>query len=75
MSMSFTTPVVPGLDLDASKGPKINAVSIAFICLSLVTVAVRFFSRYSTNISVGIDDWLIVAAAVHLLRLYLSDKN
>ena len=65
--MSFSTPYVPGLDPDASNGPEMNTVSICFICLSFVTVVVRFFSRYYTSIPLGLDDWLIVGAAVESL--------
>ena len=62
--MSFPTPEVPGLDPDANYGPQMNAVAAAFLCLSVVVIALRFFSRVYTRIEIGTDDWLIVAAAV-----------
>ena len=65
--MSLTTPIVPGLDLNANYGPQMNAVGIFFMCLSFVTVVLRFFSRSYTKIAIGTDDWLLLAAAVILL--------
>lgn len=65
--MSFTTPVVPGLDLNANYGPQVNAVGIFFMCLSLATVVLRFFSRAYTKIEIGTDDWLLLGAAVWFL--------
>ena len=64
--MSFTTPVYPSIDLDANDGPQMNAVAIAFIVLSFVTVVLRYFARLYTNVSIELDDWLIVVAAVRL---------
>lgn len=66
--MSFTTPVYPGVDLDANEGPQLNAVAIVSIILSLITLVLRFFSRLHTHVSIGLDDWLIVVAAVGLLK-------
>ncbi|KAL9639793.1 MAG: hypothetical protein Q9164_000692, partial [Protoblastenia rupestris] len=62
--MNFTTPVYPGVDLEDSQGPEMNAVAVAFIVLSLVTLVLRFLSRHLTQVSLGTDDWLIVVAAV-----------
>ena len=62
--MNFTTPVYPGVDLEDSQGPEMNAVAVAFIVLSLVTLVLRFLSRRLTQVSLGTDDWLIVVAAV-----------
>lgn len=64
--MSFTTPIYPGINLDANDGPQMNAVAIIFIVLSFVTVVLRYFSRLYTNVSIELDDWLIVVAAVRL---------
>ncbi|KAF7906297.1 hypothetical protein EAF00_000576 [Botryotinia globosa] len=46
----FHTPVYPGVNLDANKGPKINSVSGIFIGISLITIFVRVFSRWWTKI-------------------------
>jgi hypothetical protein len=67
MNMSFKTPIVPGLDINADYGPQINAVAIFFMCLSFATVVLRFFSRAYTKIEIGKDDWLLLGAAVWLL--------
>ena len=64
--MSFTTPVYPGINLDANDGPHMNAVAIAFIVLSFLTLVLRFFSRLNTHVSIEMDDWLVVVAAVRL---------
>lgn len=64
MNMSFPTPIVPGIDLNANLGPQINAVATFFLCLSFATVALRFFSRVYTKIEIGKDDWLLLGAAV-----------
>lgn len=62
--MSFTTPTYPGINLDANEGPQTNAVAIVFIVLSFITLVLRFFSRINTHVSIELDDWLIVVAAV-----------
>ena len=64
--MSFTTPIYPGVNLDANDGPQMNAVAIIFIVLSFITVTLRYFSRLHTHIPIELDDWLIVVAAVRL---------
>ena len=64
--MSLTTPLYPGVKLDANDGPQMNAVAIVFIVLSFSTLVLRFFSRLSTHIPIEMDDWLIVMAAVGL---------
>ena len=64
--MSFTTPIYPGVNLDANDGPQMNAVAIIFIVLSFITVILRYFSRLFTQVPIGMDDWLIVVAAVRL---------
>ena len=66
--MSLTTPVYPGIDLDANDGPRMNAVAIAFIVLTFVTLVFRFISRLSTHVPIGLDDYLIVIAAVRLQK-------
>jgi len=67
--MSFPTPLYPGVDPDANQGPQLNAVAIAFIVLSLVTLVLRLISRLRTRVPIGTDDFLILAAAV---RFYTS---
>ena len=64
--MSLTTPVYPGVNLDANNGPQMNAVATVFIVLSFTTLVLRFLSRLSTHIAIEVDDWLIVIAAVEL---------
>ena len=64
--MSFTTPVYPGVHLDGNQGPQMNAVAIVFTTLSFLTLALRLFSRLRTQVPIGMDDWLIVVAAVGL---------
>ena len=64
--MSFPTPLYPGVNPDENDGPELNAVAIAFIILSFVTLVLRLISRLRTKISFGLDDWLILAAAVRL---------
>ena len=62
--MAFTTPLYPGIDLDADQGPQMNNVAAAFIALSFAVLTLRFISRVVTHVDIGMDDWLIVAAAV-----------
>ncbi|KAF6233946.1 hypothetical protein HO173_007776 [Letharia columbiana] len=62
--MEFTTPVYVGVNLDANDGPQMNAVAIIFIILSFTTLVLRLFSRLHTKVSIGMDDELIVVAAV-----------
>lgn len=66
--MAFPTPIVPHLDPNANYGPRMNAVAIGFLCLSFVTVVLRFWSRIYTRIELGSDDWLLLAAAVQSFR-------
>lgn len=66
--MPFTTPMYPGVSLDANQGPQMNAVAIAFIILSLITLVVRFISRLDTHVPIEMDDWLIVIAAVRFWK-------
>ena len=73
--MSFTTPVYPGINLDANDGPQMNAVAIVFIVLSLITLVLRFFSRLKTHVSIELDDWLIVVAAVGLRKSTYVPRN
>lgn len=68
LDMSFQTPVYPGINLNADQGPQLNAVGIAFIVLSFVTLVLRLISRLRTKVPIEADDWLIVAAAVGFLR-------
>ena len=64
VSMPFTTPTYPGINLEANEGPQTNAVAIVFIVLSFITLVLRFISRLNTHVSIELDDWLIVVAAV-----------
>ena len=64
--MSFTTPTYPGINLEANDGPQTKAVAVAFIALSFITLFLRWFSRLYTHVPIGLDDWLIVVAAVRL---------
>ena len=64
--MSLTTPLYPGVNLDANKGPQMNVVAVVFITLSFITLALRVLSRLKTNVPIGMDDWLIMVAAVGL---------
>ncbi|KAF7945193.1 hypothetical protein EAE96_009972 [Botrytis aclada] len=67
--MSFTTPIHPGINLEANEGPLLKAVSIAFIALTVCTIAVRFFSRWYTKISLGLDELFILIAAILILSI------
>jgi len=51
-------------DPEANQGPQLNAVAIAFIVLSFVTLVLRLISRLRTRVPIGTDDFLILAAAV-----------
>ncbi|ESZ93359.1 hypothetical protein SBOR_6256 [Sclerotinia borealis F-4128] len=62
--MSLTTPIYPGINLDANEGPLLNTVSIAFISLTICTIAIRSFSRWYTEIPLGLDDLFILIAAI-----------
>lgn len=62
--MEFTTPPVPGLNPNANRGPELNTVAITFTCISFTTIICRGFSRLYTNVEFGLDDGLIVLAAV-----------
>ncbi|KAJ8061871.1 hypothetical protein OCU04_009662 [Sclerotinia nivalis] len=61
--MSFTTPIYPGVNLEANEGPLLKAVSISFISLTVYTIVTRLFSRRYTKIPLGLDDLLILIAA------------
>lgn len=62
--MSLTTPIYPGVNPDANEGPQTNAVAIAFIVLTCITLILRLISRLYTYVPIDLDDWLIVVAAV-----------
>ena len=64
--MSFTTPIYPGVNLDANDGPQMDTVAIIFIVFTFITLVLRYYSRLATNVSIELDDWLIVVAAVRL---------
>lgn len=64
ISMSFTTPTYPGINLDANEGPQTNAAAIVSIVLSFITLVLRFLSRLNTHVLIELDDWLILVAAV-----------
>ncbi|KAH8598657.1 hypothetical protein B0O99DRAFT_684044 [Bisporella sp. PMI_857] len=63
MAGMFPTPIYPGIDVNANLGPYINTVCGVTIGLSLVTICLRFFSRWWTKIELGIDDYLIIVGA------------
>ena len=65
--MDVPTPQVRSLTLNADRGPELNAVAIVFICISFTTILCRGFSRLYTEVKFGLDDWLIVLAAVMFL--------
>ncbi|KAF7922822.1 uncharacterized protein EAE97_010986 [Botrytis byssoidea] len=67
--MSFTTPIYPGINLEANEGPLLRAVSIAFIALTVCTIAIRFFSRWYTKIPLGLDELFILIAAIQILSI------
>ena len=73
--MNVPTPQVPGLDLSANRGPELNVVAIVFICISLTTIICRGFSRVYTEVDFGLDDWLIVLAAVVVLNPPIAAWN
>lgn len=54
----------PGINLDANAGLQVNTVAIASIILSCITLILRLISRLNTHVSIDMDDWLIVVAAV-----------
>ncbi|KAF7914522.1 uncharacterized protein EAF01_000928 [Botrytis porri] len=62
--MSFATPIYPGINLEANEGPLLKAVSIAFMVLTVCTIAIRFFSRWYTEIPLGLDELFILIAAI-----------
>lgn len=64
--MSLSTPIYPAIDPDEDIGPRLNAVAVAFIALTFVTLILRLISRIRTNIRIEADDWLILIAAVSL---------
>ena len=64
MSSKFETPLYPGVNPDDNLGPQLNTVCVVFMCLSFVTVVLRFVSRILNSIRLALDDWFIIAAAV-----------
>lgn len=73
--MEFPTPRVPGLNPNANRGPGLNTVAIAFTCISFTTIICRGFSRLYTDVEFGLDDWLIVLAAVMVLNSPTAAQN
>lgn len=74
--MSFTTPNYLGINIDADEGPLLKTASIAFISLTVYTIAIRCFSRWYTKIPLGLDDLFILIAAVLLtLKNHPSHLN
>lgn len=61
---SFPTPYVPGLDINANRGPQMNAVGASFIVITFLVLLLRLISRLYTHIRIWLDDWLILAAAI-----------
>jgi hypothetical protein len=64
---SFTTPTYPGVNIEDDYGPQINAIGVAFICISFVAVVLRFISRKTSDIPIKLDDWLAFLAGVSYL--------
>lgn len=62
--MSFSSSTYLGDDSNENLGPQINAVAVAFIALTFVTLILRLISRLRTKVSIEADDWLILIAAV-----------
>ncbi|KAB8292355.1 hypothetical protein EYC80_008095 [Monilinia laxa] len=62
--MLLNTPTYLGINLNADEGPLLKAVSYVFISLTVLTIAVRSFSRWYTKISFGLDDLFILVAAI-----------
>ncbi|KAI9651200.1 hypothetical protein NHQ30_001237 [Ciborinia camelliae] len=48
--MSLKTPAYPGIDLDADEGPLLNAVSIAFISVTVYTIVILQTNLYGQHI-------------------------
>jgi hypothetical protein len=66
MAGMFPTPIYPGIDVDANVGPYINSVCGVAIGLSFVTLSLRFFTRWWSQIEFGKDDYLILVGVVCL---------
>ena len=66
MDMSFPTPIYAGVDPNDNQGPQLNAVAIAFIVLTFITLGLRLLSRLRTNVPIEADDWFALTAAVSL---------
>ena len=65
--MSYDVVHEPGFQLHASQQDVIVTVSSAMLGLATVAVALRFFSRKITHVSILWDDWLILIAWVRTL--------
>ena len=66
-TMSLPAPQVPGFNPNANRGPELNIVAICFMCISFIAIICRGLSRLYTEVAFGLDDWLIVLAAVVFL--------
>ena len=56
-----------------NNGPKVETVSIVFVCLSILFVGARYFRRLvMSGSSVGADDLLILVALVRHMVHYPS---
>lgn len=64
--MSSPTYIYPGVDPDENMGRRLNAIAIAFITLTFVTLVLRLISRIKTKIAIEADDWLVFIASVGL---------
>ena len=54
-------------------GPSLANLSIVFACLSSTFVAARIMTRIYINKLMGIDDYLIIVAAVNVTQRHLSN--
>lgn len=62
--MATLPPPPDGINLDESRRASIMVTSIVTWILAVIVVGLRILSRRMKNISLWIDDWLIIAALV-----------
>ena len=59
-----------------NNGPKVETISIVFVSLSIMLVAVRYYRRfYMSTGGVGADDILIMIAVVRIIRARLHSHR
>lgn len=72
MADRLPNPPIPGLDPDAnSAGPAVG-VAIFVIILTPTIMSARFTARIIAPPGIGLDDWLMLWAAVCLTELRLA---